>query len=84
MSFLILQIEMDHFICHEDLLVHMRSVAGMLRDKTPKKLDGTVGQDIQKMIRTFRSGMTVQVSLSIFNACRPRLPWRIFVIRTHV
>jgi len=29
-------------------------LAGLLRDKTPQKLDGTVGQDVVKMIRTFR------------------------------
>lgn len=53
--------DLDHFVCHEDLFVQMRLVAGMLRDKTPKKLDGTVSDDVVKMVRTFRSGMAVEV-----------------------
>ncbi len=55
------QAELDHFVCHQDLFSQMRVLTGMLRDKTPKQLDGTVGSDVAKMVRTFRSGMVVQV-----------------------
>ncbi len=39
----------------------MKSLAGMLREKTPKQFDGTVSSDVAKMVRTFRSGMIVKV-----------------------
>ncbi len=48
-------------MCHEDLFAQMRTVAGMLRDKTPKVSDGTVGPDVEKMITIFRSGMVINV-----------------------
>jgi ribosomal protein L1 len=53
--------DFDRFLCHDELGIHMRSVTGLLREKTPNKLDGTLGSDMLKMIRTFRTGISVEV-----------------------
>lgn len=43
------------------MLVQMKSVAGLLREKTPKKNSGTVGTDVTRLVRTYISGIAVQV-----------------------
>ena len=55
------QTDYDHFLCSDEMLLQMKPLIGVLRDKVPKKSDGTVGPDIVKMIKTFRSGMVVEV-----------------------
>ena len=51
----------------------------MLRDKTPQKNNGTVGSDVVKMVRTFRTGIEVQVQKvvpSLFVAKQPDYGYR--------
>ncbi len=65
-------------MCHDELLVQMKSLAGLLRDKAPSKASGTVGADVSKMVRTFRSGMQVQVKKpvpSLLVAKEPDFGW---------
>jgi hypothetical protein len=39
----------------------MKQLIGLLRDKTPKFMDGTIGADIARMVKTFGRGMFVDV-----------------------
>ena len=39
----------------------MKPLVGLLRDKTPKFSDGTVGADVARMVKTFGRGMFVDV-----------------------
>jgi len=55
------QADVDYFICHEELAVNMKPLVGLLRDKTPKFADGTIGADIPMMVKTFGLGMFVDV-----------------------
>jgi hypothetical protein len=55
------QAEIDYFICHEELAANMKPLIGLLRDKTPKFADGTIGSDIARMVKTFGRGMFVDV-----------------------
>lgn len=60
------------------MLVHMKPLIGILREKVPQKKNGTVGADIKKMVRTFRTGIEVQVKKltpSIFVAKQPDYGW---------
>ena len=40
----------------------MKLLIGLLRDKTPKYADGTIGSDIPRMVKTFGRGMFVDVT----------------------
>ena len=40
----------------------MKPLVGLLRDKTPKFADGTIGSDIPRMVKTFGRGMFVDVT----------------------
>ncbi|TRY74028.1 hypothetical protein TCAL_06698 [Tigriopus californicus] len=53
--------EVDHFLCHDELAATMRTMVGVLREKTPLKGGDSVGTNIKKMIQVFKSGMEVQV-----------------------
>lgn len=53
--------DIDYFICHDDLAMHLKPLVGLLRDKLPKTLDGTIGSDIPMMVKTFGRGMFVDV-----------------------
>ncbi len=39
----------------------MKSLMGLLREQTPNPAKGTVGKDLVKMIRTFKTGVNVDV-----------------------
>ena len=39
----------------------MKSLSGLLRERTPDMKTGTVGKDIRKMVRTFKTGISVDV-----------------------
>ena len=55
------QADFDQFLCHDELLLKMKSLAGLLRERTPDVKTGTVGKDIRKMVRTFKTGISVDV-----------------------
>lgn len=46
------QADFDHFLCHDELLVKVRPLAGLLRERTPDVKTGTVGKEIRKMVRS--------------------------------
>ena len=48
------QADFDHFLCHDELLVKVRPLAGLLRERTPDVKTGTVGKEIRKMVRSTR------------------------------
>ena len=45
------QADFDEFICHDELFIKMKSLAGLLRERTPDMKTGTVGKDVKKMVR---------------------------------
>ena len=49
------QADFDHFLCHDELLVKVRPLAGLLRERTPDVKTGTVGKEIRKMVRSTRN-----------------------------
>lgn len=51
----------DVFLCHDEMGVKMKPLMGVLREKCPKKFDGTIGPNLPRMIQVFGSGMSVQV-----------------------
>jgi len=53
--------EFDHFICHDDILVELKPLLGVLRDQFPKKNLGTVGTDMRKLVKTFSNGQLINV-----------------------
>ena len=53
--------DIDCFVAHEDVVQHLNQLVGMLRDKTPKVQTGTVGTDLALLVKTFSSGMLVDV-----------------------
>jgi len=53
--------EYDYFLSHEDLLKSLKPLVGVLREKFPKKLEGTVGTDLEKMVKTFSHGILTSV-----------------------
>jgi len=54
-------IDFDHFICHEDILIELKPLLGVLRDQFPKKNLGTVGTDMTKLVKTFSNGQLINV-----------------------
>jgi large subunit ribosomal protein L1 len=43
--------DIDHFLAHEDIeLKELKPLLGVLREKMPSKLTGTVGTDLEKMV----------------------------------
>jgi len=53
--------DMDTFLAHEDIEKELKPLLGILREKFPKKLNGTIGTDLGKMVQTFAHGMAVTV-----------------------
>lgn len=53
--------DFDQFVCHDELFIKMNSLAGLLRERTPSLKTGTVGKDIRKLVRTFKTGINVDV-----------------------
>jgi len=56
--------DIDNFLAHEDIEKELKPLIGILREKMPKKLLGTVGTDMEKMVKTFANGMEVTVAKS--------------------
>lgn len=54
-------IDYDYFIAHDDIALELKPLLGILRDKFPKKQLGTVGTNIEKMVKTFTNGQMVEV-----------------------
>lgn len=54
-------IDYDFFIAHDDIAMELKPLLGILREKFPKKLLGTVGTDMEKMVKTFANGQMVEV-----------------------
>ena len=54
-------IDYDHFLAHDDISLELKPLLGILREKFPKKVNGTVGTDIEKMVKTFTNGQLVEV-----------------------
>ena len=48
-------------MAHEDLTKDCRSLNAHLRDKAPSIVQGTIGNDVVKLIQTFAKGMYLQV-----------------------
>jgi len=53
--------DIDTFLAHEDIEKELRPLLGILREKFPKKQNGTVGTNLGKMVQTFAHGMSVTV-----------------------
>jgi len=54
-------IEFDYFLAHEDIILELKPLLGILREKFPKKISGTVGTDARKMVKTFQNGQLVEM-----------------------
>jgi len=54
-------VDYDYFLAHEDILVELKPLLGILREKFPKKPTGTVGTDVEKMVKTYTNGQMVEV-----------------------
>jgi len=54
-------IDYDYFLAHEDIALELKPLLGILREKFPKKILGTVGTDIKKMVKTFQNGQLVEI-----------------------
>jgi len=54
-------LEFDYFLAHDDIVLEMKPLFGILREKYPKKAAGTVGSNIEKMVRTFQNGQLVDL-----------------------
>jgi len=54
-------IDYDHFLAHDDISLELKPLLGILREKFPKKTNGTVGTDIEKLVKTFTNGQLVDV-----------------------
>merc|ERR1719391_1573990 len=54
-------VDYDYFLAHEDIILELKPLLGILREKFPKKLSGTVGTDIVKMVKTYNNGQMVEV-----------------------
>ena len=55
------QAEIDHFLCHDELSGQIRPLNAALRDKAPNNQDGTIGNDMVRMVQTFAKGMYLNV-----------------------
>ena len=55
-------IDYDYFLAHDDIGNELKPILGILREKFPKKPNGTVGTNIEKLVRTFQNGQLVEVS----------------------
>ena len=55
------QADIDHFLCHEDLVGSIKPLNNSIREKAPSLQRGTVGKDIVRMIQTFAKGMQLDV-----------------------
>jgi len=53
--------EFDYFLAHDDLVKSLKPLVGVLREKFPKKMDGTVGTNLEKMVKTFSHGILTTV-----------------------
>ena len=51
----------DHFLATEEMVLELKPLLGILRDKFPKKNLGNVSNNIEKLIKTFSHGMLVSV-----------------------
>ena len=51
----------DHFLATEEMVVELKPLLGILRDKFPKKNLGNVSNDIERLVKTFAHGMLVSV-----------------------
>eukprot|EP00092_Neocalanus_flemingeri_P029737 GFUD01032285.1.p1 GENE.GFUD01032285.1~~GFUD01032285.1.p1 ORF type:complete len:408 (+),score=116.95 GFUD01032285.1:61-1284(+) len=54
--------DFDHFLCTDEMLIELKPLIGVLRDKFPKKILGSVSPDIAKLVQTFAHGMQVAVN----------------------
>lgn len=54
-------IDYDYFLAHDDIGNELKPILGILREKFPKKPNGTVGTNIEKLVRTFQNGQLVEV-----------------------
>eukprot|EP00088_Acartia_fossae_P058702 TRINITY_DN6909_c0_g1_i3.p1 TRINITY_DN6909_c0_g1~~TRINITY_DN6909_c0_g1_i3.p1 ORF type:complete len:408 (-),score=122.98 TRINITY_DN6909_c0_g1_i3:99-1322(-) len=54
-------IDFDYVLAHEDILLDLKPLIGILRDQFPKKTLGTVGTDMAKLVKTFSNGQYVEV-----------------------
>jgi len=54
-------IDFDHFLAHEDIVHDLKPLIGILRDNFPKKTNGMVGKDMEKLVKTFQNGQLVEV-----------------------
>jgi len=53
--------DFDYFLAHSDIQVDLKPLVGILRDKFPKKIEGTVGDEMEKLVKTFQNGLLVTV-----------------------
>ncbi len=55
------QADIDNFIGHTELLKAMKPLVGLLRDKMPSVINGTIGDDVPLLIKKFGKGMEVEI-----------------------
>eukprot|EP00088_Acartia_fossae_P023977 TRINITY_DN24938_c0_g1_i1.p1 TRINITY_DN24938_c0_g1~~TRINITY_DN24938_c0_g1_i1.p1 ORF type:complete len:401 (-),score=59.12 TRINITY_DN24938_c0_g1_i1:32-1204(-) len=54
-------LDFDHFLAHEDIVLELKPLLGILRENFPKKPNGTVGTNMEKLVKTFSNGQIVEV-----------------------
>jgi len=54
-------LDYDYFLAHDDIILELKPLLGILRDKFPKKQTGTAGSDLAKLVKTFTNGQMVDV-----------------------
>nr|ACO15330.1 50S ribosomal protein L1 [Caligus clemensi] len=54
--------DVEYFLAHEDMVLNLKPLSGQLREKLPRKQDGTLGSNIEYMVKTFTNGQKVSVT----------------------
>ena len=55
------QTDVDHFVAHSDMADSLKPLINILRDNVPMVKNGTIGEDIGLLVKTFGRGMEVQI-----------------------
>eukprot|EP00096_Caligus_rogercresseyi_P012394 TRINITY_DN5173_c0_g1_i1.p1 TRINITY_DN5173_c0_g1~~TRINITY_DN5173_c0_g1_i1.p1 ORF type:complete len:353 (-),score=84.40 TRINITY_DN5173_c0_g1_i1:80-1138(-) len=53
--------DIEYFLAHEDMVLNLKPLNSLLRDKLPRKQDATLGTDMEYMVKTFTNGQKVAV-----------------------
>ncbi|CAB4059860.1 RP-L1 [Lepeophtheirus salmonis] len=53
--------DIEYFLAHEDMVLSLKPLTGQLRDKVPRKQEGTLGNNIEYMVKTFTNGQKISI-----------------------